>query len=562
MRELRPYQTAAVTAVHKALKAGVTRQLLVMCTGSGKTPVLGSLVESMNKELPGQTLFLAHRYELISQGANQLYKWNPTLKIQVDMADEVADPDCDVIVSSIATLGRNNSSRRDRFDWSKITKCLIDEAHLSAASSYKKIMEHGGFLSEGSHKLLLGVTATPSRGDGKALAEIYQKIVYTYGLREAIQEGWLVDVRGLKVNTGASLDGVKTTAGDFDAGQLQDTINTPQRNQLAVKTWLEHAEGRQTLAFTAGIQHAKDLAAAFQAENIKAEAIWGDDPDREAKIKRLRSGETRVLSNAQLLVEGFDQWTIACVLMVKPTKSSVFFSQAVGRSTRLQEGTGNLLEAIAKGISPLKKDCLIIDLVDNSSRHSLVTLPTLLGLNASMDLKGKSLVKSLQKIEATQREYPHLDLSGLTDIDNVQAYVENVNLFDIKLPTEVENNSELSWHRAASGGFIIMLPNKESLRITQNAMDKWEISATIETQKYNGVRDTLEEAFHAADDLLIQKCPSVVKLVKQKANWHKDEASPGQLKMLKRLFKGKQIPHDMTKGRASQLIGAALAGKG
>src|SRR5208283_3626935 len=128
------------------------------------------------------------------------------------------------------------------------------------------------------NKLLLGVTATPQRGDGKALVDIYDKIVYKYPIREAIEDGWLVDLSCWRVYTDTNLDQVHTDKGDFQTGELSEAVNTDVRNKLVVNGWMEKGQGRQTLGFCVDIQHAKDMAAAFRGCGIHAEAIWGDDP--------------------------------------------------------------------------------------------------------------------------------------------------------------------------------------------------------------------------------------------------------------------------------------------
>lgn len=559
---LRAYQQATLDAVMTNYRAGVRRQLISLATGTGKTVIFSNLPQMMQEELPGQLLVLAHREELVNQAADKVRHWNPDLTVGIEMADQYADPDSDVIISSVATLGRKVSKRRDRFNWDSVTKCVCDEAHHSTATTYMNIFEEAGFLQEGTHKLLLGCTATPNRGDGKPLAKVYEKITYTYSMRDAISDGWLVDILGVRVNSRTNLDKIHIVGGDFAQDELADSVNTEERNQLVVKAWRDNAANRQTVVFTVDIKHAVDLAGMFRAHGVRAEAIWGADSDRADKLARHRAGDIQVLTNCGILTEGYDDWNISCILMARPTKSAALFTQMIGRGTRLQDGTGNLLEAIAKGLALTKTDCLMIDVVDVSSRHSLVTLPSLLGMDAKLDLKGKSALKSLKLLEQKQREYPHIDFSKLEDINNLNPFIERVSLWEVKFCPEVENSSTLSWFSTMDGGFALMLPTRERITITQNIMEKWEVNGSIGGQTYKGERDTLEETFRVADNLVMNKASDHLRLLKREGEaWHADPATEGQLKFLRKIFKGKAIPHDISKGAASKLISSYLAGK-
>jgi superfamily II DNA or RNA helicase len=565
------------------------RFLLGDFTVTHNTVVFSQLPERLKDILPGQSLVLAHREELIDQAVAKMRLINPTLRIDKEKAEHKADPSlADVIVASVATLGRKGTKRLDKYNWQNFDKFITDEAHHSIASSYTNIYEAAGILTTGDKRLLLGVTATPSRGDGKALAQLYQKIVYSYSMRQAIEDGWLVDVRGVRVTTNTSLDAVKTVGGDFAQDMLADAVNNPTRNQGIVKAWLDYGENRQTIVFTVDIQHAVDLAEMFKHHGVNAEAIWGNDPERARKLERHRNGDITVLLNCGVLTEGYDDWRIGCIILARPTKSSVLFTQMVGRGTRLQDGTGNLNELLKLNTNPvyaitlpqrfmmpadstgntinyttapIKRDCVVIDVVDASSRHSLVTLPTLMGMSAHMNLKGESVVKAIRRIEEAQKQHSNIDFTQLQDITQLKTYIEQVNLFDIKFPAEVEDNSQLSWHPAADGGFVLLLPDRQEIRVKENILSQWEISGIIKGQKYKGIRDTIDAAFKAADDLVYEKSPEALKLLRREEKWHSQPATVAQLNLLRKLFKGKPLPTDLDKGKASKMISSFLAGK-
>jgi ATP-dependent helicase IRC3 len=543
---LRPYQTKAIQLIRNKHIAGVSRQLLCMATGTGKSVVFANLPKEMQDILPGQTMLLVHRDELAKQAVEHFRSINPTLTVQQEAGALICDASiADIVVASVQTLGRQGTIRTNKFNWNNISRLIVDEAHRSITNSYKQVFDVGGYLKD-NKRLLLGCTATPVRGDGQGLNEIYQAIPFTYSLRQAIDDGWLVDVKGIRVNTKVSLDQVSTKGGEYDEKELAEAIDTPWRNALVAKSYLEHCEGRQAIGFSVNILHAQNLAETFKKKGINAEWVSGVDPEKDDKISRFRKGQIDVLFNAQLLVEGFDCPPICCVIMAAPTKSGVVFSQRVGRGTRLFDG---------------KTDVIVLDMVDTSVRHSLITLPTLLGLPSKLDLKGTSLTKAIEKIEEIQKKYPHLDFTTLDDITKVDSWVTNVNLFEVKIPAEIDANSEFIWHPTAIGGYVLMLPDKDEIRISQNLLDIWELRGKIKGKSYKGERNTLEEALAAADKLVMDVAPDVLKIVQKEAKWHKDPPTPGQLKLLKKLYKNKQIPDNLTKGSVSKLIGSALAGK-
>ncbi|PWT76404.1 MAG: hypothetical protein C5B59_06675 [Bacteroidetes bacterium] len=562
----RDYQINAENAVLSEYDKGMRRVLISMATGTGKTVVMSRLWEKLKSRLPGQLIVLAHREELIDQNRAKMQAVNPSLKVDKEMAEHRADPSiADVIMASVATLGRKGTKRVEAYNWERVDKIFTDEAHHSTADSYRNVYNYAGILLPQSHKLLLGLTATPNRGDGSGLSEVYQKIAFVYSLRQAIEEGWLVDVRGYKVKTDTDISAVKTSSGDFQQEALEEAVNTPRRNLQTVMAWEGcDCRARQTVAFCVGIKHAKDLADMFEQRGHTAAAIWGGDPDRAEKLRLHREGKIRVLCNCSVLTEGYDDWRISCILLARPTKSPVLFAQMVGRGTRLQDGTGNLKDGLAS-----KVDCVVLDVVDNAGKNSLVTLPTLMGLGAGLGLMGRSLVSVVQQIEDLQEKHPSVDFSKLDSVDNIKALIESVNMFDVRFPEEVEENSDLMWFRAAGGGYKINIPKANPnhkngfVRIQQNLLDKWEIVGRIADENFHGTRGSFEEAIKVSDEQIRQRAGKMsVSKVNRTASWNDKPASKEQMALIKKLFPWKTVPEKLTKGQASRIIGEKLAGKG
>jgi ATP-dependent helicase IRC3 len=552
----RPYQEICNTNVIAAYDQNWRQQIVSMATGTGKTWVFSALYERIKSRLPGQMLVLAHTEELVDQNIDAMREVNPSLRVDKEMATHHADPSlADVIVASVKTLGRLHTPRLAKYDIAKVDKVIVDEAHHTPADTYMNILEAFGVLREDTQKLLLGVTATPNRMDGKALGAVYKKLTYVYSLRQAIEDGYLVKVRGYKVSTGTSLADVSIHDGDFNKIELEAAIDSPERNKQVVDAWSERCEGRKTVVYAGGVSHAKNLAIAFGAAGITAWAVWGDDPDRKAKLNMHRNTAGSVLVNAQLLIEGYNDPSISCIVIAAPTASSVKFTQMCGRATRLFPG---------------KVDCIILDMVDISGGHSLCTLPTLMGLPANLDMCGKSLSDTCKLIEDMQAENPSIDFTKLKSADGIQQFITEVNLFEVRFPAEVEANSDFTWSKAIDGGYVMRIPLQKNdctgakpgiVRIHQNLLDKWDIDGYYGNRGFHGERESIEEAFAAADQQIRERAPASVVLVNRKASWMTKPATKGQLALLAKLYKGKAWPEDFTQGQASFWINKRIGGK-
>jgi ATP-dependent helicase IRC3 len=551
---LRPYQQESLEAILENLKAGIRHQLLVLATGTGKTVIAAHLPKTLKTLLPGKMLFVAHREELLTQAINKICIWNPHLKVGLEKADNHAAPDCDVIVACNASIGRKGSDRMSHF-WDDISVIVVDEVHHILADSYMRILEDSGVLKPESNKLLIGLTATPKRRntlrknkittlddeDIISLQSVFQKIVYKYPIRKAIKDGFLVPLKGYRIDTNTNLENVRTVAGDFQVDELSATVNTTERNLSIIKAWKDYAQDRPTVCFTVDIKHAKDLSEVFIHHGVLAQPIWGSDPQRAEKLKWHESGQVKVLCNCALLTEGYDSPSLSCIVLARPTRSSTLMTQQVGRGTRLHPG---------------KTDCIIIDVVDNTKKCSLVTLPSLLGLKPEMNLHGESLTKAVEILEDLQEKYPSVDFTQLTDLKDVKQYVESIDLFAAPYTEEVKEFSQLSWMAAQDGSYVLSIPERkelsdsksytrflhEKLHIAQNELDEYELSiTTTQTDKKLGVFTTLKEAFTTADDVIHRCRADRVRLMTRESSWHGAAASEPQKRYLRKLSKKKSL---------------------
>jgi ATP-dependent helicase IRC3 len=554
---LRPYQEEALNAIELNLEQGVNRQVVVLPTGSGKTILFANIRKRL--ALKKRSLILAHREELVEQARDKIQKWNPELRIGIEKAEHTCSDDDDVVVASVPTIGKAGSPRLlklrpDEFD------CIItDECHHGTATSYKAIYDHFGFGKgqNGDGRLLLGVTATPNRGDGQGLVQVFDKVVYSYSMLDAIRDGWLAPPRGYRIRTDTKLDAVHTLAGDFQQAELASAVNNDRRNSLIAQKWSELVGERSTIVFTVDINHAKRLAESYRGLAVKADAIWGNDPDRAEKLAAHRRGDIQVLMNCGVLTEGYDDWRVGCIVLARPTKSQLLFTQMVGRGARIEDGIGNLHEWLVSGNATAKEDFLVLDVADNTTRHSLVSLSSLFGLPAQMDLKGKKINEAVDKLEAVSMKHLDTDLSKCQDIDRLEAYAEEVDLFTGKFVDEVEANSELQWHKTPQGNYVILLPWRERVSICKDWLGHWFIKGTVEGTKFEAETKHLDAAFHIADQRIKQLGSRFMNGLRRQSNapWRDAPATPEQIKTLKwQLDKMKKPYPDFSKLSMSSAI--------
>jgi superfamily II DNA or RNA helicase len=339
---LRAYQMKARQDIHTGF-ADFDRQLGVLPTGGGKTILFSRLAQDYQ---PKRTLILAHREELISQAVVKL-EAATGIEAQVEMGDDRASLDAPVVVASVQTLMRE--TRRNRWPRDHFGLVVVDEAHHSLADSYLNTLRHFH-----DHAKVLGVSATPDRGDKKNLGRYYQNIACEVTLLDLIQQGWLSPIKVKTVPLGMNLDSVRTTAGDFIADDLGHALE-PYLGRIA-DVMVAHRH-RKTLVFLPLISVSKRFAELCRERGLKAEHVDGQTHDRQAVLERFSNDETRILSNAMLLTEGYDEPSIDCVVCLRPTKVRALYSQIIGRGTR---------------ICPGKDHLLVLDFLWQAGEHSLV----------------------------------------------------------------------------------------------------------------------------------------------------------------------------------------------
>ena len=354
MLDLRPYQASAIEAITEADRQGVKRPLVVHPTGTGKTVTFCHLIA--RRASIGRALVLVHRDELANQTVEKIGMVAPELATGVVKAER-NEVDRDVVVASVQTIHRDNRLAA-LLAAGPVETVVVDEAHHAPAPTWTKVLTGlGSFSPYGP--LTVGFTATPER-DGKSLG-VWEKVVSYMSIREAIYQGYLCGVTGQTVRTSMDLRKVKTTRGDYADGSLGDELESSGAIEEIADAYLTYAKDRKGVAFTPTVETAAHLAAALCERGIPAEMVSGGTPveDRRAILDRLKTGQTQVVTNCAVLTEGFDEPSISCVVVARPTKFHGLYVQMVGRGTRLYPG---------------KKDLLVLDVTGASERHDLVAV--------------------------------------------------------------------------------------------------------------------------------------------------------------------------------------------
>ncbi len=346
---LREYQIECLEAVSTEFRQGISRQLIVLPTGSGKTVIMAAIAKKFNV----RTLLLAHREELLTQAVDKFKLYWPEVSIGICKAerDEI---DCQIVVGSVQTCSR--PKRIEALKRQGFELILVDEAHHALADTYQAI------INELASKLLVGVTATAMRGDGEELGNMFEKITFARSVGTMIKAGYLSPLIGRKILTNFNVEKIKTRNGDYAIEDLAEAINTEERNNFIVDKFQTYAANRKGVAFCVDVQHCKDLADAFKRAGIACEPVYGEMPsdERSNVLESLKNGSIRLATSCGVLTEGYDEGSIDAVVMARPTKSAALYTQCIGRGLRLWPG---------------KENCLVMDFTDRS--HSLDSAMTL-----------------------------------------------------------------------------------------------------------------------------------------------------------------------------------------
>lgn len=342
---LRPYQQRARDRIHAEWENGHTRTLLVLPTGTGKTIVFASVAADQVRA-GDRVLILAHRGELLEQAADKLQRSTGLVS-----AVEKADATClntwfRVVVGSVQTLQR--TARLERFPHDYFGTIIIDEAHHAITDGYRRILDYFGDAK------VLGVTATPDRGDMRNLGEVFDSLAFEYKLTDAIKEGYLCRIMAQTIPLKLDISSVTMSGGDYAVGDLGTALD-PYLEQIAAEM-AQRCKGRKTVVFLPLIKTSQKFRDLLNSHGFRAAEVNGQSTDRKEVLADFDAGKYNVLCNSMLLTEGWDCPSVDCVVVLRPTKVRSLYSQMVGRGTRL---------------SPGKSDLLLLDFLWMTDKHEL-----------------------------------------------------------------------------------------------------------------------------------------------------------------------------------------------
>jgi len=324
---LRPRQQQAIEDIRAAYRSGRKAPILCAATGFGKTHTSAQIIRSALDR--GRTVwFLAHLREILEDTAKRLRSVDvPFGEIAAGKARQYHRR---VQVVSVQTAVRRN-------DLPKPDLVIVDECHLAVATTYKKVLGKIG------NPVLLGLTGTPCRLDGRGLGELFDEIIPTCSTGTLISEGLLAPIKYFAPHR-PDLTGLRMQAGDYKQADIDAEMDRSTITGDAIEHYRKHCDGKRAVAFCTSIKHAEHVAEEFRAAGYKAVAISGESKtaERKAALSGLRSGELQVVCNAQLWVAGVDVPEIECIVLLRPSKSLTFYLQSIGRGLRTAPGKAHL----------------------------------------------------------------------------------------------------------------------------------------------------------------------------------------------------------------------------
>ena len=551
---LRDYQRKAIDSVLESYDRGVRSGIVNLATGLGKSFLTTSLCQEFNQRYGGKTLFLVDQIELAEQAKRTFLATDPTLRVGIEMNSQHADEYDQVVVACVATLGRKGSQRIGKFKPEDFSIVVADEAHKSVSPIWLRTLHFLGVHPENFEdgKLLVGLTATAYRGDGKSLGFLYDDIFTQYDIRYGMREGWLTDIEWVSVKTNTDITSVKVNAGEFAQGELTKKVDNPVRNAQIVKAYMEHSMDEPAIVFCAGVQHAYKMADLFNQAGITAECVEGgtEKTVRKDWISDYREGRIKVLLNHGVFLTGFDAPETTTIIMARPIRSTLTYTQAIGRGLRPSASAMVDLFLDAEGRRQAiensdKPACKLIDFEDNVGSHNVCRPPVLFGLNPNAKSKKpktklfKEVVEVLDDVKAKAQ----IDTSKLLDLDDIHIISERkrLKLQAYSVDDVIKSMSILMWLPVSDTDYELLLAkNDKALVVEKNMLDQYELHETDLKSNITTKLQTftsLQGAIKTADDY-VNRVGYDTAYQKNDAAWRNKGVSGKQAAILRNLFKG------------------------
>lgn len=534
---LRPYQAACIDAIRAAWSAGIRRPAAVLPTGAGKTVIFAHLGDAMHREHGIRTLVLVHTSELVDQAVRKFRDVAPHLRVGVVKAERDEHMESDIIVATVQTL--RVAHRRGALE--NIGLIVVDECHHATATSCRTILGHFGAFDDSSPLRVIGFTATLARGDGAALGEVWQKVVYRKDIIDMISARHLLPIRGKRIKVpDLDFSKVEKTHGDYAADELGEALTDSLAPPLVAKSYQEHASDRSGIVFTPTVESAYVFRDSFRDINITAETVHGALPKEERALilKRFATGDVQVVTNCMVLTEGFDEPRASCVVVARPTTSAPLYTQMVGRVLRPYPG---------------QRDALLLDVVGVTGKLRLASLVDLIGDRTKvLHQDVESLADMLLTADGLELEDEgHGGRSPIRFEEGDSYETVEVDLFA---------RSHSAWLRTAGGTWFLPAGKHVVFLAPAGGGGRWNVAVTGPgTREFRYRRISLDAALAWGEEVAVEVSGNRA-LTSRKASWRRNDQQPSdaQVRMAQRLHID---PNLRSKAELSDLISTALASR-
>ena len=510
--KLRDYQQECIDEILK-LKGG-DRKIVKSPTGSGKTVILSGLVNSIS----GRVLIVVPSTELREQTLEKLIAFcgdNIDVGSVQGKLDQVSSR---IVVATRQSLTHSKSTRLSRIkEFGVFDYIIIDEAHQAINQQIKLI---DGIANENT--VVIGLTATPYNQD---MNKVYSGIVFDRHILDMINDGHLVEPRAILVQSNTNIDNVHTVAGELNLGELEDTINNEDRNNLIVDSYLKYGNNRKhCLIFATGIDHAEAIVETFNKRGIVSYSVDSgcDAQERESIIQRFKNGEYKVLVNVGILTTGFDMNALDLIILARCTKSRILYEQIIGRALRTCEN---------------KKDALIIDIVDVTSKHDLMSISDVFNIDIHNGETPTEAIKRMRDMEENERR--KLEAERLLREERLRKQAEliarQVELFNQNMKYAFYK-SRLDWFKYDDFTFSLMATTTICYTIKQIGANEFVLYKILnnKTIKEMETSTNLREVMEHTESLALEHGNS---FCRKDSKWKTDAATENQLKYIdKKLY--------------------------
>jgi len=372
---------------------------------------------------------------------------------------------------------------------------------------------------------------------------VFEKEIFKYSMRQAMRDGWISPIRGFRVETKVDISKVSVSK-DFNRKELEDAIVGSNRNEIIFNKWKEVASTRKTLIFCVSVAHAFEVRDYYRLQDVKCDTLVASSKDREEINENFRNGVTQVMTAVRVPTEGWDIPDVSCIISAAPTMSWPLYVQEIGRGTRLAPG---------------KEDLIVIDVVDNTDRHSLCTVPAILKLPKTIDLNGQTLEELAQEIEKVGvTDKSIIEKAAPRNIEELKSVLKKVELLSLVMtPEEIQDFTRYAWVPLTDGSYHLGCSKDRIAKFSIDTAGSTTVVMEEAGKVLVNVNTTMEpeKALPKFESYILKHWPEAEQVIKRDAHWWSEPCSTAQKRMLTSLgVAWKFWGNNLSKGHASRLI--------